>query len=165
MNTISIYTDGSCRKNPGPGGYGVVVLDEENNTILKTFSESCDDTTNNREELKAIIVALECTQLTYRGSTKDFVIYTDSAYCVGICNDWIYKWAGNCWRKANNQAIENADLIKTIYGYLTIPFNNFEIKKINGHSGVVGNELADALATSNQKKYYQIVDERGLIEK
>ena len=148
---IEIYTDGSSRGNPGRGGYGVVAI--KDNKILYSHSEQCDNTTNNREELKAILHALEYTQ---QYPNEVFKIYSDSAYCVNIFNDWIYTWLRNNWYNSKKKIIENKDLVESLYKYCTIIFPNFQVEKCCGHAGVSGNELADALATANPAKYEKL---------
>ena len=160
---IRIYTDGSCKKNPGPGGFGVVVLSEENNVLEYFYNEKCSETTNNREELKAILYAFELAQTKYKN--EDCLIYSDSAYCVNICNDWIHSWARNGWKNSKKMTVENVDLIQLLYKYLNIDFFNCQVLKTNGHVGVVGNELADALATFNDKKFKKIVKENNVTTK
>ena len=91
---VEIYTDGSSRGNPGTGGYGVVVLIDD--VIDYIFSEQEQYTTNNQMELKAIIHALELIKTKYK--EDECIIYSDSAYCVNMCNDWINKWSQNGWK-------------------------------------------------------------------
>lgn len=86
---VNIYVDGSSRKNGKEGGYGVVVL--MNNQIDYEYSEQFENVTNNQMELKAIIHALILIDDRY--PEEECVIYSDSAYCVNMCNDWIYTWA------------------------------------------------------------------------
>jgi ribonuclease HI len=81
---IEIYTDGSSRGNPGPGGWGLVVM-SENRILLAIGKEHKDDITNNRMELSALVLALELASKTF--PTEWTTIYSDSAYCVNICNE------------------------------------------------------------------------------
>ena len=90
-----LYTDGACKGNPGPGGFGVV--DFQDNIIYCQYKENCEQTTNNREELKAILHAFEMAE-DYPDVT--FIIYSDSAYCVNMLNDWIWTWAKNDWKNS-----------------------------------------------------------------
>ena len=160
---IKIYTDGSCRDNGkenSEGGWGVAIFeDRETGPFCLAFEGAyAVKTTNNREELKAMLKALELTQ----GSElkdKECVIFCDSAYVVNICNEWIWKWQSHGWTRAGGKEIENLDLIKQIYDYLTIEFNNFSIQKIKGHVGHPGNELADAIATNNGAKIAKFMRE------
>lgn len=164
---INIYTDGSSRGNPGPGGFGVVAFIHENDKYPDySFSRpSLEDTTNNREELKAILSAFEYAERLqksdfYKDYELTFIIHSDSAYCVNICNDWIYTWARNNWMNSKKKTIENIDLIQNLYKYLNKDFFPCQVVKISGHSEVYGNELADALATGNQKKYRETIEKR-----
>ena len=155
---IEIYTDGSCRgngKETSSGGFGVAVIREGKVEYMCTSATK--DTTNNREELKAIIKALELTQSDYL--KEQCVIYSDSAYCVNMCKEWIWSWHSRGWLRAGNKPIENLDLVKQIYNYLTIEFNNFDIIKVKGHNGNLGNEIADALATFDKAKLAKIFEE------
>lgn len=162
---IEIYTDGSCRgngKENSSGGFGVTALYSQMDRpfVDYTFGEQCVNTTNNREELKAFIHALELSQTKY----KDCLcyIYSDSAYVVNMCAEWIWSWYSRGWLRAGNKPIENLDLVKQIYSYLTIEFNNFTIRKVKGHNDVLGNEIADALATNDTVKLAKIFKENDL---
>lgn len=140
-----IYCDGGASLKTHKGGFGVVVYDKNKNCVTNYHMESCDQTTNNREELKAILKSLHFAHDTY--SDDECIIYSDSAYCVNICNEWIYSWAKNGWKlKGKNQQVENLDLIHQIYKILTSELFFVEIKKVKGHAENIGNELADALA-------------------
>lgn len=155
---IYIYTDGSSKGNPGPGGFGVVAL--KDNTIKYSYREQNENTTNNREELKAILHAFYLSQTKFKET--DCIICTDSSYCYNICNDWIFSWAKNNWKNSKKKIVENLDLIQQLYNYLNIDFFNCQVIKVNGHQGDIGNELADALATLNNKKYEKIIRENEL---
>ena len=150
MMKYEIYTDGSCLGNPGPGGYGLVISyrDSEGRRIQLTERSRSSDTTNNREELKAIISAFEHMEELLQPEDT-FTIYSDSAYCVNMCNDWIRTWASKGWKRSKNQPIENLDLVQTIYNYLNKFSFQCQVQKIKGHANDAGNELADALATDN----------------
>lgn len=151
-----IFTDGACSGNPGPGGYGVVAI--ENEQIIAVNSQSCENTTNNREELKAIIQAFELAFIFQ----KEVTIYSDSAYAVNMINDWIWNWAKNDWKNSKKKEVENIDLVKIIYNYITKENYNCQVIKVKGHAGEVGNELADALATLNHKKFINICEKNDL---
>lgn len=154
---IKFYCDGACKGNPGPGGFGVISL--QDNSVFYSYSEHCEQTTNNREELKAILHIFEISAL-YEG--EPIVIYSDSAYCVNIINDWIYKWANNNWKNSKGKEIENLDLIQQIYKYINIDFFSCQVVKIKGHVGILENELADALATRDLIKYNKLIKENGI---
>ena len=155
-----LFTDGSCSKNPGPGGYGVVLI--EDNEIKYIHHEQCEYTTNNREELKAILHAFQYACNNFR--FEDVLIYCDSAYCVNMINDWIWTWARNGWKNSKKKEVENIDLVKQIYKYLTMEFFPCQVIKTSAHCGIAGNELADALATFDNNKYQKILSTNDLVE-
>ena len=147
-----IYTDGSSHPNPGPGGYGVVVLDNDEN-LLYTYSKQSADTTNNREELKAILYAF----LNHGVKLNDWnmnvpIVYSDSNYCVQTFNEWMFNWARNGWIKSDKKVPENLDLIQAYYDWYQKGYR-IDLRKIKGHAGQSGNELADKLATGEIKTF------------
>ena len=153
MSKITIYTDGSCLSNgslENEGGFGVVVVDENEN-LLYTYKKRNKNTTNNRQELRAILYAF----LNYGVQTKDMeavyipVVYSDSAYCVNTFNSWMFNWARNGWIKSDGKTPENLDLIQAYYDWYQKGYR-IELRKIKGHSGHVWNELADKLATDRE---------------
>lgn len=148
------YTDGSSKGNPGPGGYGVVEYDIKSNTIFYTYSEYFKNVTNNQMELKAILHVLK---IAAKHPEYDFTVYSDSAYAVNSINNWIYGWARNGWINSKKKPVENLDLIQEIYKYVEFPMTNVTLRKIDGHKGILGNELADALATNNKKKLDDLI--------
>ena len=135
-----IYVDGSCRGNPGPGGWAAIVV--EDNKVIDAHCGYFNDTTNNRMELTAIIWSI----WEYHHYEQSIIIYSDSAYCVNMYNNWIDTWEKNGWTRSNNQPIENFDLVKQLYLTKKFFHNEIIIMKITGHSGVKYNELADKLA-------------------
>ena len=159
-NLYKIYTDGSRLKN-GMGGYGICIMNKDNTVLEELYTERYTNITNNQAELQGVLRALQITQ-EERNKDKIFIIYCDSAYCVNICNDWIYRWAANGWKRDGNKQIKNLDLIKQLYGYLTIEEVNFRIEKISGHADKIGNELADAIATQNKLKFLILLDENNI---
>jgi ribonuclease HI len=150
-----IYTDGSSRGNPGAGGWGMIVMNEEDTQILFAERDSHDYTTNNRMELQAMICAFEYAE---EHSNDYFIIYSDSAYVVNSINSWISSWAANGWRNSKKQTVENLDCMQALYGFISRDFFNAEVRKCKGHEGELGNELADALATNNMKKYQELAE-------
>ena len=145
-----IYTDGSCSINPGPGGFGVVVLDDNENLIL-THSEKTDNTTNNREELKAILWAMiQYGKPADSGVPAGAQVFSDSAYCVNTLNSWMFGWEKRGWLKSDNKTPENLDLIKPYFKLYQQGYR-INLQKVKGHSGNKWNELADALATGKVK--------------
>lgn len=145
----------------GDGGYAVVIL--LNNTIEYSYSMQLANVTNNQMELQAILHAFK--HIISKNPEEDFIIYCDSAYCVNICNDWIFTWAKNNWINSKKEEIKNIDLIKELYSYLKIDFPNFKIEKIPGHSNILGNELADALCSNNEAKFVKIKKENNIRDK
>ena len=155
MAKYHIYTDGSSRGNPGPGGWGMVVMNEDETEIIFIESNSENPTTNNRMELKAMICALGYAE---SHPADQFIIYSDSAYVVNSVNSWIRGWAANGWRNSKKQTVENLDLMQGIHYFLCKEFFNAVVKKCNGHTGIIGNELADAAATGSWKKYHETLE-------
>jgi len=158
---INIYADGSARGNGqvnSNGGFGVVILHD--NELIYAYSEQCVDTTNNREEIKAILHAFQLAQEKY---PEDFcIIYSDSMYCVNICNSWIKTWAQNNWLNSKKKTVENLDLVQKLYSYLTIDFFNAEVAYCGGHRGILENELADALATNNLNRFKTLLQTNNI---
>lgn len=154
------FTDGACKGNPGSGGFGVISI--ENNEVKYKYSEQCEKTTNNREEIKAILHVFELAMKNYRFETV--IIYSDSAYCVNMINNWIWNWANNNWINSKNKTVENVDLVKQLYKYLSTDFFPCQVIKVSGHAGECGNELADALATNNANKYKKILAENNITD-
>lgn len=152
-----IWTDGSCRQNPGPGGFGILVMEKDE--IIHTYNDTCEETTNNREEMKAILYAFEYAAAR---PYDTFLIHSDSAYCVNMCNSWIFTWVRNNWKNSKNKEVENIDLVKALYKYINKDFPNFQVIKTKGHVGIVQNELADALATNNLVKFNKIVEKNSI---
>lgn len=140
-----IYTDGSCNYNPGPGGFGVVVLDDNENLIL-THSERSQNTTNNREELKAILWAFLRYGVSAAAGNTPPIVYSDSAYSVNTFTNWMFSWEKKGWLKSDNKVPENLDLIKPFYKHWENGFR-IDLRKVKGHAGNQWNELADQLAT------------------
>ena len=162
---IEIYTDGSSRENGKRGGYGLCVIDSDtesdtNSSIDYIYTKQLKNVTNNQMELQAIIAALQLTQVRYKN--KKCIIKSDSAYCVNMINDWIYKWHNNNWTRYKGQPIENLDLVKQIWEYLKIEWPNFTVEKVPGHSDVLGNIIADYLATNNLSKLLKILKENNV---
>lgn len=158
---IEIYCDGSCSGNPGMGGFGVIVIQDFK--ILNAYSGSSEKTTNNRMELEALIKALDFAITNYKDELVK--IYSDSAYCVNIFNSWIHSWYRNDWKNSSKKTVENLDLVKELWLFKQIDTPNFSVEKIKGHSGIIGNELADAAATKNSKKFEKIFLENHLVYK
>ena len=145
-----IYTDGACQGNGSKnskGGFGVVVLDNDEN-LLYYYNKLCENTTNNKEELKAILYAM----LNY--GTKNYnnipIVYSDSNYCVQTLTNWMFGWANRGWLKSDNKTPENLELIQAFYDYWQKGYR-IDLRKVKGHAGNKWNEMADKLATGATK--------------
>ena len=147
------YTDGSCLKNGqdgNSGGYGVVVTDEHHNLLFCRSKQSIN-TTNNAEEMKAILYVMLRYGVKTQGwgdTEKPPVVYSDSAYCVNTLNTWMFDWARRGWLKKDGKAPENLELIKAYYDHYQEGYR-IDLLKCSGHKGILGNEIADKLATNN----------------
>ena len=143
-NSIIIYTDGGCINNPGPGGYGVVIL---NGKSRKELSAGYRLTTNNRMELMACIVGLQSLK-----APSSVTVHSDSKYVVdGISKGWAKNWQTNNWMRPNNRQAENVDLWEQL---LTLcEKHQIEFFWVKGHAGNPENERCDQLANeaSSQK--------------
>ena len=135
-NKITIYTDGACRGNPGPGGWGVVLTDSTHEKTLKGFEPN---TTNNRMELTAAIMALAAIK-----RSANVELFTDSTYVKNGITEWISGWKAKNWQTATKKAVKNVDLWKDLDEISAR--HEVEWKWVRGHSGDIGNELADQLA-------------------
>ena len=133
-----VYTDGACRDNPGIGGWGVLIIDNENKHTLKG---SQLDTTNNRMELTAAIKALEFIDFEH-----SIVLYTDSEYVMKGITEWISGWKSRSWRTASKKPVKNVDLWKKLD--VLVQGRSISWNWVRGHSGDEGNELADGLANA-----------------
>ncbi|NBX45568.1 MAG: ribonuclease HI [Gammaproteobacteria bacterium] len=136
MSRVQIYTDGACRGNPGPGGWGATL---ELGEHLRELSGAESLTTNNRMELTAVIRALEALK---RRVAAD--IYTDSEYVRRGITEWLPNWKARAWRTADKKPVKNQDLwqvLDTLAAEHDIAWH-----WVKGHSGVPGNERVDQLA-------------------
>ncbi len=133
---IKIYTDGSCLKNPGNGGWAAIIIDNEK--ILK-INGSEKNTTNNKMELMAPIRALEKVD-----KSKNIEIYTDSKYVKLGITEWIHKWMKNNWQTSKKEDVKNKDLWLQLYELTKS--SNINWNWVKAHSGDSINEEADLLA-------------------
>ncbi|MDC0903196.1 ribonuclease HI [Pelagibacteraceae bacterium] len=134
----TIYTDGACSGNPGPGGWGAVIFDEKDKQ--NNISGKVKETTNNRMELVAPIMALKKIR-----SKSDVVIFTDSTYVKNGITEWIKKWEKNNWKNSKKEPVKNKDLWIKLNNLCQK--NNVVWKWVKGHSNNKYNNLADELAT------------------
>ncbi|WP_323040420.1 ribonuclease HI [Gemmobacter sp.] len=148
MPDLFAYTDGACSGNPGPGGWGVLLIARDGDTVLKEreLSGGEADTTNNRMELLAAISALESLS---RASA--LTIVTDSAYVKNGVTGWIHGWKRNGWRTADKKPVKNVDL----WQRLDAAQARHQViwKWIKGHAGHEENERADALARAGMAPF------------
>ncbi len=141
METI-IFTDGAARGNPGPGGWGAVVIHGDAVTELGGREAH---TTNNRMELMAAISALEYVSL-HAHNAKEMTLYTDSAYVINGITRWVKGWAANKWKTKAKEDVLNKDLWERLVKATEHKVIHFEL--VYGHAGVGGNERCDEIATS-----------------
>ena len=133
---IKIYTDGACKGNPGVGGWGAIIMQDEKN--IELFGGE-NETTNNRMELMAVIMALKEIS-----SNLELTIYTDSTYVQKGISEWIKNWKVNNWRSSSKKPVKNKDLWVELDEAVGSRKINWEWVK--GHAGNEGNEKADELA-------------------
>jgi len=137
---INIYTDGSCLKNPGKGGWGIVVILPDGN--VEEYSKGYEHTTNSRMEMIAMYMALKFAEKHSRDKAN---IHSDSNFIVEAFNKkWLDGWVKKGWKKAKNEPVANADIWKKIYPLYTKLNVNFI--KVKAHSGIEYNEQVDELA-------------------
>lgn len=144
------------------GGFSVIQL-RDNKYIDYHYAEYTAKTTNNREELKALLHVLKYISRK-KFSNQDIIIYCDSAYTINVCTKWMDDWQFKGWRKANGEIIENLDIIENLYEYYTKILETCQLKllKCKGHYGILGNELVDALASANSRKWHNLIVENEL---
>ena len=136
MKTVIIYTDGACRGNPGPGGWGVLIKYKEHSKEMYGGDAS---TTNNKMELTAAIEALKEIK-----EPCEIILYTDSKYVLKGIEEWIHNWKKRGWKGSNRKPVKNIELWKKLDELRdkhTIKWN-----WVKGHAGDPGNETADMLA-------------------
>jgi ribonuclease HI len=143
---VTIYTDGACSGNPGPGGWGAVLIW---NGKEKEISGGASHTTNNRMEMQAIIEALNTLKRPCQVR-----IHSDSALIINAFKkSWINSWQKKGWRKADKKPVENRDL----WEQMLKAMDRHDVKwvKVKGHSGDEFNDRADHLAVEASKKYFR----------
>jgi ribonuclease HI len=138
LNHIDIYTDGACKGNPGPGGWGVLL---KSGTTEKELFGGELGTTNNRMELTAVIEAL--------GALKrpcQVTLYLDSEYVRKGITEWIHGWKAKGWRTSTKQPVKNVELWQKLDALVAGGGHTIDWRWVKGHAGDPGNERADALA-------------------
>lgn len=138
MNTIEIYTDGACKGNPGPGGWGVLL---RSGATTKELSGGEAQTTNNRMELMAVIQALEALKRPCH-----VLLHADSQYVLKGINEWLAGWKAKGWKTASKQPVKNVDLWQRLDALVSQGGHQIEWRWVKGHDGDPGNERADWLA-------------------
>jgi ribonuclease HI len=142
-DTILIFTDGAAKGNPGPGGYGVVIL--QDSLVLEKGGHKVR-TTNNEMELKAVVEALK----EVASHNTPVAIYTDSKYVVEGAKGWVFGWLKNGWQTKSKTDVLNKDLWQELVPLLRSV--QIEWHKVPGHVGIIGNERADTIASGFAEK-------------
>lgn len=142
MKKITIYTDGACLGNPGPGGWGAVLI---YNTHEKTIQGGENETTNNRMELMAAIQSL--AQLN---EACEVALYTDSKYVKQGMTEWLINWKKRNWKTASNKPVKNVDLWQALDK--EVSRHRVSWYWVKGHAGDKYNEMADKLARDGVPK-------------
>ncbi len=138
MNPVEIHTDGACKGNPGPGGWGVLL---KSGGRQKELFGGERETTNNRMELTAVIEALQALKRPCK-----VALYLDSEYVRKGITEWIQGWKARGWRTAAKQPVKNVDLWQRLDTLVATAGHQIDWHWVKGHAGDPGNERADALA-------------------
>ena len=139
MNKITIYTDGACKGNPGPGGWGAILRSKGH--LEKELFGGEILTTNNRMEMTAVIEALSALK-----RPCEIALYIDSKYVLQGMTEWLPGWKARGWRTAAKQPVKNVDLWQKLDALVNAGGHTIEWCWVKGHAGDPGNERADALA-------------------
>ena len=138
VNPVEIYTDGACKGNPGPGGWGVLL---KGAGAEKELFGGELGTTNNRMELLAVIRALEALKRPCQ-----VTLYLDSQYVLKGITEWLPGWKAKGWRTASKQPVKNVELWQALDALVNQGGHKIDWRWVRGHNGDAGNERADALA-------------------
>jgi ribonuclease HI len=159
MQSITVFTDGASRGNPGPGGWGAIVMAPLTNGETKVIELGGreDHTTNNRMELTAAVEALRT--IYEREFQGDIEIHTDSAYLINGITQWVFGWEKNNWQTKEGQDVLNQDLWSALVELARVIKlrQNIAWKKVAGHSGLKGNERVDQIATEYADKKFVLL--------
>lgn len=144
MDEVTIYTDGACSGNPGPGGWGAILMLGGNR---KEISGGSENTTNNIMELTAVIEALKILKRPCKVN-----VYSDSAYVVNaFLQKWIYGWMKKGWKTAGGDPVKNKELWQELYGLTKI--HEVTFNKVKGHADNEFNNRCDEMAVAESKKF------------
>ncbi len=148
MKQVTIYTDGACSCNPGPGGYGAILIYRD---VEKVISGGEKETTNNRMELLAVIKALAALR-----ERCEVTLYSDSAYVVNaVQNEWVFSWFRNGWKTADKKPVKNQELWEVLLSLLS--FHKVTFVKVKGHADNELNNRCDLIARKEIDKITQII--------
>jgi ribonuclease HI len=139
LNKIVIYTDGACKGNPGPGGWGALLRAADG--AEKELCGGEPETTNNRMEMMAVIEALSALKRPCH-----VILFVDSQYVLKGMTEWLHGWKAKGWRTAAKQPVKNVDLWQRLDALVHQSEHRIEWQWVKGHAGDPGNERADALA-------------------
>jgi len=150
---VIIYCDGACSGNPGPGGWGSLVVTSD---LVAELGGGASATTNNRMEMTAALAALAyCVKNYSADDIKNIQVFTDSVYVIRGITQWIFGWKKRGWKNAANEAVSNQDIWEQLDKMVLDVKNklNTEINWnfVKGHSGVAGNERCDEIAVAYSK--------------
>ncbi len=148
---ITIFTDGSSRNNPGPGGWGAVIVVPGIKTEVIELGGGERETTNNRMELKAALEGLKAIDHLHSNVGGGIIVHTDSRYVINGITKWIHAWKKNGWKTKAKKDVLNADLWERLdeaAGLIELSGGKIEWKYIGGHVGILGNERCDHIATA-----------------
>ena len=148
MPDLYAYTDGACSGNPGPGGWGTLLIARDGDTVVKerTLNGGEAETTNNRMELMAAISALETLE-----KASKLTIVTDSSYVKDGITSWIHGWKARGWKTAAKKPVKNEDLWKRLDEATQL--HNVTWEWVKGHAGHPENERADELARAGMAPF------------
>lgn len=151
---MKVYTDGACSGNPGPGGWGFAII--ENDNILYSDASFFEHTTNNKMELTAAIKGIEFMKNHYP-HISSFPVHTDSTYTMNSMKDWVHNWKKKNWKKSNGKPIENPELIKKLYSLCYESGITVDWVKVKAHQKKTSkdydpfNDYVDQLATGKEQ--------------
>lgn len=149
IKKLTIYTDGACSGNPGPGGWGAVLIHPDGKIVEMSGGE--ENTTNNRMEIMGFLSPVEALESKY-----EIDVHTDSKYLCDGANSWLKNWKRNGWRTADKKPIKNEDLWRRIDEALGRHL--IQIHWVRGHNGDRYNEIADRLAREGVSKIQYPID-------